>query len=141
NNPEQRANSEYARNFQKPDSHKMLSAQALAGFVGKDEETRKRYIEAFENSSLNGMMSYYRENYPREPYEENAAQIPNAKMPVLQFHGLKDTALHHHGLNNTWEWLDADYTLVTIPQASHWAHHDAHEIVTDTMRWWLKARQ
>lgn len=140
NNPEQQANSAYARNFQKPDSHKSLSPQMLAGFVGKDEETRKRYVEAFENSSLNGMMSYYRENYPREPYEENVAQIPNAKMPVLQFHGLKDTALNSDGLNNTWEWIDADYTLVTIPDAGHWAHHEAHELVTETMRWWLKAR-
>ena len=140
NNPEQQANSAYARNFQKPDSHKALSAQALAGFVGKDEETRNRYIEAFENSSLNGMMMYYRENYPREPYEENTAQIPNLNIPVLQFHGLKDTALNSDGLNNTWDWIDADYTLVAIPDAGHWSHHEAHELVTETMRWWLKSR-
>jgi pimeloyl-ACP methyl ester carboxylesterase len=141
NNPEQRANAQYARNFQQPDSHKSLNAQMLAAFVAKDEETRAIYVEAFENSSLNGMMNYYRQNYPREPYRENTAAMPKISVPVLQFHGLKDTALHHHGLNNTWEWLDSDYTLVTIPHAGHWAHHEAADLVTATMKWWLKMRQ
>lgn len=141
NNPEQQANSQYARDFQQPNSHEKLSAEVLAGFVARDEETRAKYIKAFENSSLNGMMNYYRQNYPRAPYEEYAEEMPNVSIPVLQFHGLKDTALHHHGLNNTWEWLDNDYTLVTIPDAGHWAHHEAADLVTGTMKWWLKMRQ
>jgi len=140
-NPEQQANSQYARDFQHPDSHKHLNAQVLAGFVSRDEETRARYVKAFENSSFNGMMNYYRQNYPQEPYDEDALEMPNVSIPVLQFHGLKDAALHHHGLNNTWEWLDKDYTLVTIPQVGHWAHHEAADLVTDTMKWWLKMRQ
>jgi epoxide hydrolase 4 len=141
NNPEQRANSQYARDFQHPESHKHLNAQGLAGFVAKNEEDRAKYIEAFENSSLNSMMNYYRQNYPREPYEDIVTDMPNVLIPVLQFHGLKDTALHHHGLNSTWEWLDKDYTLVTIPDVGHWAHHEAADLVTDTMKWWLKMRQ
>jgi pimeloyl-ACP methyl ester carboxylesterase len=140
NNPEQRANSQYARDFQHPDSHRSLNARALAGFVSRDEETRVKYVEAFENSSLNGMMNYYRQNYPREPYGDSFADMPNVSIPVLQFHGLKDTALHHHGLNNTWEWLDKDYTLVTLPNAGHWAHHEAPDLVTDTIKWWLRMR-
>ena len=140
-NPEQKANSQYARNFQQPDSHKLLNAQILTAFVAKDEQTRAKYLEAFENSSFNGMMNYYRQNYPREPYEESTADMPKVSIPVLQFHGLQDTALHHHGLNNTWEWLDNDYTLVTLPNAGHWAHHDAADLVTKTMKWWLQMRR
>jgi pimeloyl-ACP methyl ester carboxylesterase len=140
-NPEQRANSQYARDFQRPDSHRNLNAQTLARFVSKDRKTRAKYIEAFENSSFDSMMNYYRQNYPREPYENNFVEMPNISMPVLQFHGLKDTALHHHGLNCTWEWLDKDYTLVTIPDVGHWAHHEAPALVTDTIKWWLKMRQ
>jgi pimeloyl-ACP methyl ester carboxylesterase len=140
NNPEQQANSQYARDFQHPDSHKRLNARALAGYVSRDEETRALYIKAFENSSFNGMMNYYRQNYPREPYAEGLVDMPKIAIPVLQFHGLQDRALHHHGLNNTWEWLDRDYTLVTIPTAGHWAHHEAADLVTDTMKWWLKMR-
>ena len=140
-NEEQIANSQYARDFQKPDSHKMLSAQMLAGIAGNDEAIRAIYIEAFENSSFDAMMNYYRENYPKPPYEDYVKDMPMVKMPVLQFHGLNDTALHHHGLNNTWEWLEKDYTLVTLPNTGHWAHTEAHGIVTTTMKWWLKARQ
>jgi pimeloyl-ACP methyl ester carboxylesterase len=40
-------------------------------------------------------------------------------MPVLIFHGLDDWAISAHGLNNTWEWLEKDMTLVTITGASH----------------------
>lgn len=141
NNAEQQANSQYARDFQQPDSHKKLGAELLAGYVAKDTETFAIYREAFKKSSLNGMMNYYRQNYPREPYEGNVTVTPNVKVPVLQFHGLKDSALHHHALNNTWEWIDKDYTLVTIPNVGHWAHHEAAELVTDTMKWWLKMRK
>lgn len=141
NNAEQQANSQYARDFQQPDSHKKLGAELLAGFVAKDAETFAVYREAFKKSNFNGMMNYYRQNYPREPYEGNVTVTPNVTVPVLQFHGLKDTALHHHALNNTWEWIDKDYTLVTIPNAGHWAHLEAAELVTDTMKWWLKMRK
>ena len=140
-NEVQQKNSEYARNFQKPDSHKALSAEMLAGFVGKDPDTKAKYVEAFKQSSLNGMMCYYRQNYPKPPYEENVAALPMVNVPVLQFHGLNDTALNAHGLNNTWENIGKDYTLVTLPGVGHWAHHEAADIVTNTMKWWLAMRK
>ncbi|MEM8488636.1 MAG: alpha/beta hydrolase [Bacteroidota bacterium] len=140
NNPEQQANSQYARNFQQPNSHENLSPEILAGIVTQDDESRARYTEAFSNSSINGMMNYYRQNYPRVDVEAAPPEMPNVTVPVLQFHGLDDKALHHHGLNNTWEWLDKDYTLVTIPNVGHWAHHEVPELVTETMIWWLKMR-
>ncbi len=141
NNPEQQANAEYARQFQQPDSHLALSAEGLAEMPsGGDPESFERYREAFERSSLEAMMFYYRQNYPRPPYQE-APQTPVIDVPVLQFHGLEDPFLLHHGLNNTWEWLGADYTLVTIPGAGHWSHHDEPDLVTDTMKWWLLARR
>ena len=62
-------------------------------------------------------------------------------MPVLMFHGLADTALHSDGLNNTWDWLEKDLTLVTVPDAGHFVQQDAAELVSTTMKWWLLARQ
>jgi pimeloyl-ACP methyl ester carboxylesterase len=53
------------------------------------------------------------------------------------FHGLKDTALLSSGLNNTWDWLDKDLTLVTVPNAGHWVQQDASELVSRTMKSWL----
>lgn len=143
NNPQQQANSAYARNFQKPDSHEAFTAEGLASIVSRgDEDMKAKYLEAFENSSFDAMMNYYRMNYPKEPYMEMPDEmVPDVNVPVLQFHGLNDTALLHSGLNRTWEYIDADYTLVTIPGVGHWAQHEAADLVTDTMRWWLLARQ
>jgi epoxide hydrolase 4 len=141
NNPEQQANSAYARNFQRPDSHLGLDVDRLARAASEgDPAIHARYVEAFERSSLEAMMFYYRQNYPREPYTE-IPSTPIINVPVLQFHGLQDEALIHQGLNGTWEWIGQDYTLVTIPDAGHWSQHDAADLVTETMRWWLAARR
>ncbi len=141
NNPEQRANAQYAREFQKPDSHQRLNPDILARIVARDEERRATYAAAFRRSSLKGMMHYYRQNYPRAPYDADLSELPKISVPVLQFHGLADKALHHHGLNNTWEWIARDYTLVTLPGVGHWAHHEAADKVTDTIKWWLAMRR
>jgi pimeloyl-ACP methyl ester carboxylesterase len=68
------------------------------------------------------------------------AAKPNISMPVLQLHGLDDMAVHKERLRDTWDWIDADYTLVTIPHVGHWVQRDAAELVTTTMRWWLLSR-
>lgn len=141
-NKQQQKNSAYARQFQQPESHKMLNATMLSNIVAAgDDELKAKYQAAFENSSFDAMMNYYRRNYPREPYAENQIEFPKLGMPVLQFHGLNDTALLSDALDGTWDELTADYTLVTIPGAGHWAHHDAPDMVTQTMRWWLEMRQ
>lgn len=135
-NPEQQKNSQYARTFQEEDAHKMLTAEALAAWV-TEEAARKKYIEAFRRSDFEAMLNYYRQNYPREPYVEDTSPIVKVKVPVLMFHGLKDPYLLHQALNGTWEWIDNELTLVTIPSASHFVHRDAAESVTRTMKMWL----
>jgi pimeloyl-ACP methyl ester carboxylesterase len=140
-NPEQKRNAQYARDFQKADSHKKLNAMLLAGIVTRNPLLYARYVKALKNSSIEGMMHYYRQNYPREPYTEIQGELPKIAAPVLQFHGLGDTALHHHGLNKTWEWVGKDFTLVTIPKVGHWSHHEAANLVTNTMKTWLKMRR
>lgn len=136
NNPAQQKASEYARIFQKPDSHLALTAERLAAWV-TDPEARKRYVEAFERSSFDAMMNYYRRNYPREPYQEAQGPVIKPQCPVLQVHGLKDTALLPDALNGTWEWVD-DWTLVTIPEAGHFVQQDAAAKVNQSVLMWLK---
>jgi pimeloyl-ACP methyl ester carboxylesterase len=58
-------------------------------------------------------------------------------MPVLMFHGLKDTALLSGALNNTWDWVDKDLTLITIPGAGHFVQQDASDLVSRSMKMWL----
>ena len=145
-NPQQYENSAYARAFQEktadaPDVFfgRPMTPETISGWV-RDPEARKRYIEAFERSDFTAMLNYYKANYPRiEPgaAPPEAPALPKAKMPVLMFHGLNDQALLSDGLNNTWDWLEKDLTLVTVPGAGHFVQQDAGELVTKTMKWWL----
>jgi pimeloyl-ACP methyl ester carboxylesterase len=57
--------------------------------------------------------------------------------PVLQIHGLQDQFLLRGALNNTWEWLENDWTLLTLHQAGHFVQHDAADLVTRNILNWL----
>ena len=138
NNPEQSKNSQYARNFQQSGSDKNLTAEGLAGWV-KDAEAKPKYVEAFRRSSFPAMMAYYQRNYPREPYREDASPLVKVKCPVLMIHGLRDSYLLAGAINGNWDYVEQDFTLVTVPTAGHFVQHDAPEVVTRTIRNWLLA--
>lgn len=135
NNPEQQKNSQYARTFQQPGSEALLKPELLVFWV-KEPEARKVYLEALGRSSMEGMLNYYRANYPREPYRDDR-EFPMVKCPVLMIHGLDDPYLLPGALNDTWKWVEKDFTLVTIPKAGHFVHRDATEKVNDTLARWL----
>lgn len=137
NNPEQQKNSQYARNFQMPGAEKALPAEGLASWV-KDPEAKKLYIEAFQKSDFEAMLNYYRRNYPREPYKEDTSPVVKLKMPVLQIHGLDDKYLLAAALDGTWNYMEKDWTLVTIPGAGHFVQQDASNLVTKSILNWLK---
>ena len=139
-NPQQQKNSQYARNFQQPDAASKVTPEFLTFWV-KDPEAKKKYLEAFKRSSLEGMLNYYKANYPREPYSYDENQkYPPVKCPVLMFHGLKDKALLSGALAGTWDWVDKDLTLITIPEADHFVQQDAADYVTKAMVTWLTTR-
>ncbi|MEE3373155.1 MAG: alpha/beta hydrolase [Planctomycetota bacterium] len=136
-NPQQVKNSQYARNFQQPQAASLLTAQGISAWV-REPDARERYIEAFQRSSFEGMLNYYKANYPRPPYEESAAVRRRVKCPTLLIHGLEDKALLDGALNETWRWIDNELTLVTIPGAGHFVHRDKPKQVTRTLVGWLK---
>jgi pimeloyl-ACP methyl ester carboxylesterase len=136
NNPDQQKASAYARAFQKPDAASKVMPAALAFWV-TDPAARPTYVEAFKRSSMEGMLNYYKANYPRPPYKALPIELPKVKCPVLMIHGLKDVALLPDALNGTWDWIDNELTLVTIPKAGHFVQQDAAPVVTRTMVRWL----
>jgi pimeloyl-ACP methyl ester carboxylesterase len=135
-NPQQHKNSQYARNFQQDGAAQKLTAEGLAAWV-KDPDARAAYVEAFRRSDFEAMLNYYKRNYPREPYTVDETPLVKVKAPVLMLHGLNDQYLLAGGLNNTWEFVESDLTLVTIPNAGHFVQHDAADMVTRTVLMWL----
>lgn len=134
-NPQQRKNSQYARDFQAADAASKVRPELLVLWV-KETEARTHYLEALRRSSMEGMLNYYKANYPREPYTADR-QFPPVKCPVLLIHGLQDPFLLPGALNDTWRWIEKELTLVTVPRAGHFVHRDAPELVTRTMVRWL----
>jgi pimeloyl-ACP methyl ester carboxylesterase len=135
NNPLQQKASQYARNFQEADAVDKLKPGFLVFWV-KEPEARTKYLEALGRSSMEGMLNYYKANYPREPYKDERT-FPPVKCPVLMIHGLEDPYLLPGALNDTWKWVEKDLTLVTVPKAGHFVHRDAPEFVTRKMVRWL----
>jgi len=135
-NPQQQKASAYARRFQQEGAHTNLTAEGLAFWV-TDTKAKARYIEAFQRSDFESMLNYYKRNYPREPYAEDPSPVVKVKCPVLMIHGLKDTALLSPGLNGNWDFVEKDFTLVTIPDAGHFVQQDAPELVARSIRSWL----
>jgi pimeloyl-ACP methyl ester carboxylesterase len=135
NNPQQQKNSAYARTFQQDDASKKLTPEMLAFWV-KEPDARKKYVEALGRSSMEGMLNYYKANYPKEPYKDDRT-FPLVRCPVLLIHGLEDPYLLPGALNDTWKWVEKDLTLVTIPKAGHFVHRDAADLVTRRMVRWL----
>jgi epoxide hydrolase 4 len=138
---EQKANTQYITDFQTPGFEDRLTPEMLAGLSAGDvsDEVRARYVAAFSQSSVKGMLDYYRAAFSGINAGPGDA-LPALKMPVLQFHGLDDKAVDKDGLRDTWNWIDADYTLVTIPGCDHWVQREAADLVNSTMLGWLTSR-
>lgn len=136
NNPDQQRASQYARNFKREGAHMTLNSEQLAFWV-HDPEAKEKYVEAFNNSDFEAMLNYYKANYPDEPYKEDPTPVIKAQMPVLMIHGLDDPALLAPALNNTWDWMEKDLTIVTIPGAGHFVQADEPGLVLRAIQSWL----
>ena len=115
-----------------------MTPETLSGWV-QDPVARERYVAAFERSDFTAMLNMDKANYPRlAPGDIPSLLTPKVTMPVLMFHGLEDQALLPGALNDTWDWLEQDLTLVTIPDAGYFVQQDASTLVTETLQWWLQ---
>jgi epoxide hydrolase 4 len=139
-NPQQARNSAYARFFQQDDAWKKMSVPALVDIAVPDKsdaDTRAKYTQAMQLSSIAAMLDYYRQNYPREPYAPDTSPVVKVQAPVLVIHGLDDTFLLAGALDGTWQWVDGDLTVVTLPHVGHFVLRDAPTRVVPLVRRWL----
>lgn len=137
-NPLQRKASEYIRLFLQPLSHTQIPLARLSAWV-KEPAYKSRQDVAMAASSIEGMLNYYRANWPEEPYRERLDVAPRIKAPTLLLHGLDDPYVLPAGLNDAWQWVDNEVTIQTFPGEGHFIQHDCPERVAKAMRNWLAA--
>jgi pimeloyl-ACP methyl ester carboxylesterase len=139
-NPQQQKNSAYARFFQQDDAWKKMSVAGLVDIAVPDKadtDTRDRYTQAMQRSSIEAMLAYYRQNYPREPYAPDTSPLVKVQAPVLMIHGLDDPFLLPGALDGTWQWVDNDLTVETLIHVGHFVLRDAPAKVISNVRSWL----
>ena len=139
-NPQQQKNAAYARFFMQDDAWKKTSVAQLVDIAVPDKsdvDARAKYTEAMQRSSIEAMLDYYRQNYPREPYAPDTSPVVKVKAPVLVIHGLDDPFLLAGALDGTWQWVDNTLTVVTLPHVGHFVLRDAPTQVIPVVRNWL----
>lgn len=146
-NEAQQQNSQYAIDFQAEDAHTRLTPAGLAATAARpgDPVEYQYYLTAMENSDIEAMLNYYKASFiNRRGNASNASPSagppppsPQVQAPTLVIHGLADQTLLASGLNDTWEWIDAELTIITLPGAGHFVQREAPERVTRAMQAWL----
>ncbi len=97
-------------------------------------EVLARYRDnALAPGAATAMINYYRANVG---LLNRAAVVEPVRVPTLMIWGEHDSAL---GIEMTegYDGLVDDWTLVRLPQASHWVQQDAPDAVNAAMRRWL----
>lgn len=134
-------NTSYMDDFRKQTAA-TLPISWMTGWV-RDPIAKKEYETAFGRSYVDGMINYYKANtLTKEARAEWLADpsiktLPQVEVPVLMIFGTKDQYVDKEGLNDSWDFMQKDLTLVTLPEAGHFVQQDASEMVSRTMRMWL----
>ena len=123
-NPQQQKNSQYARDFQKPDAAKTDLARSPDRSGSRTRRLARSTARRSSDRRWKGCSTITRpttraSRTMRRPTPKPPAAgttFPPVKCPVLLIHGLKDQALLPGALNDTWNWIDADLTLVDDPR-------------------------
>ena len=133
---------QYARNYQE-NSSEGVTAELLASYI-PDSKAHKYYLKAFQRSSIEAMLNYYKASYPSGNQKTTSQKSPpppanprKIKCPVLMVYGLKDQALPPGMMNDTWDYIDNQLTIHTIPDGGHFIQQEKPEIVNRVIKVWL----
>jgi len=136
---------QYARNFQASQSGEITPESLVANLPCK--ESHKYYLEAFKRSDIDAMLNYYKASYPSSSANGNKntstpsnvplSQRAKVKCPVLMIYGLKDQALPPGMLNDSWNYIDNNLTIHTIPEGGHFIQQERPEEVLRMIKVWL----
>jgi pimeloyl-ACP methyl ester carboxylesterase len=100
-----------------------------AGDTDSMTQLRNEAYQRTGDEGRQGTVDWYRANFPAKPYTPGSRafgshghEFPHVKAPTLMVVDLNDGALDPSGYNELGTWIDADFTLVTWTDGSHFQH-------------------
>ncbi|CZT20076.1 uncharacterized protein RCC_05933 [Ramularia collo-cygni] len=135
--PEQQKASEYTLHFMKHQIGDDKDVEEKTKFI-RDPRRRKEIEEYLTASPMNGMMAYYKKNYPAPPYGQTSP-LQNITLPVptLIIWGVEDEYFIPKFVDGIAGIFPNSTRLVTIPHAGHWAFQDEPKKVNREILSWL----
>lgn len=135
-NPAQQAASAYVNVFRSPGAAQALTTDQLSTWV-TDKAFLARHVAAMGRSNPAAMLNYYHALFPHPPFQNLPDPAPKITAPTLVLFGAQDPYLLAAGLNGTWDYIDAETTLVVWPDAGHFTQQDKARRMNDILRNWL----
>lgn len=136
--PEQQKASEYTIHFMQYQIGDDKEVENKTTFI-RDPSRRKEIQDYLTASPMNGMMAYYKKNYPAPPYGQTSP-LQNITLPVptLILWGVEDEYFIPKFLDGIPKIFPNTTRLVTFPHAGHWVFQDEPKKVNREMFSWLE---
>jgi pimeloyl-ACP methyl ester carboxylesterase len=135
-NREQQARSAYSLPYLRYQPGDDMDADFITRNI-PDKEWRSTLAGYLKEQPIEGMLSYYKANYPAPPYQTEAPAGFVLNVPTLIIWGLQDEYFSDAVLDGAARYIAQSMRLVTIPGAGHWVHRDAPAVVSREIRSWL----
>ncbi|WQF89752.1 Putative alpha/beta hydrolase-1, epoxide hydrolase [Colletotrichum destructivum] len=104
-----------------------------------DEEYRRNIRNYLSESPMEGMLAYYKYNYPAPPYGVKVdTSVMLYQVPTLIIWGLDDPYFSLKMLDQIPKNFKNTTRLVTIPGAAHWSFREQPDQINREIRSWLE---
>lgn len=135
--PEQQKASEYAIHYMQYQIGDDKDVENKTSFI-RDPSRRKEIQEYLTDSPMNGMMAYYKKNYPAPPYGQTSPmQNMSFPVPTLILWGVEDEYFISKFIDGIPKIFPNTTRLVTFPHAGHWAFQEEPKKVNREILSWL----
>ena len=129
-NRRQQAASAYARLFQDGVPEGPFDFDLILRQLRGRRRGSSRMFDVLRRSDVTALMNYYRANYPRPPYRYvDDTPRQNISVPTTIVFGMQDPYILPESLTDNERWFDPPLRLIRVPDAGHWVHEDAPEVV------------
>jgi len=135
---EQQKASEYTLHYMKYKIGDDKEVEQKTAYI-RNPARRKEIQDYLTASPINGMMAYYKKNYPAPPYGQTSPmQNISFSVPSLIIWGVEDEYFIPKFLDGIPKIFPGGASLLTLPKAGHWAFQDEPKKVNRELLSWLE---